>query len=139
MPSLTHEKMLLAGIEELKKQGFRIIRLDRRIIPDAIAIKEKEVIAIEASTNPTNVWLVKKKFESGSQYDAEIIITKPYDIQYHSPDTYYRVLELHKEEIHSYREIRRTIMKEFNLKTLSVSTIHDWIKGNKRPLTLLGM
>jgi len=132
-----HEKLLRAGIKAMEDQGFRVIRLDRRIIPDAIAVKEKEIIALEADTNPTNIWLTKRRFDKGSQYDAEIIITKPYSSQYHKAETYYRVLELHQEGKYSYREIRRKVMQELQLKSLSVSIIYDWIKGRKKPLTLL--
>jgi len=132
-----HEQLLRAGIKAMKDQGFRVIRLDRRIIPDAIAIKEKEVVALEADTTPTNVWLSTRRFDKGSQYDAEIIITKPYSFQYHKAQTYHRVLELHKTGEYSYREIRRKVMRELQLKSLSVSTICDWIKGRKKPLTLL--
>ena len=39
-----HEKMLQIAIKEMKLQGYRVIRLDRRIVPDAIAINEKEIV-----------------------------------------------------------------------------------------------
>jgi len=132
-----HEQLLRAGIKAMREQGFRVIRLDRRIIPDAIAIKEKEIIALEANTTPTTIWLSKRRFEKGSQYDAEIVITKPYSSQYHKAETYYRVLELYRKRGYSYREIRRKVMEELQLKSLSISTICDWIKGRKKPLTLL--
>lgn len=133
----SHEQLLRAGIKAMEDQGFRVIRLDRRLVPDAIAIKEEEIVALEADTTPTSVWLSTRRFDKGSQYDAEIIITKPYSSQYHKAETYYRVLELYQQKEYSYREIRRKIMKELQLKSLSISTICDWIKGRKKPLTLL--
>jgi len=131
-----HEKLLIAAIKRLENEGFRVIRLDHRIIPDAIAIKENHVVAVEASIGTTNVYLVKRKLKD-SEYDEEIIITRPYDQHYHDAKVYYRVLKLFKEHKYSYREIREIVIKEFNLKSLSCSTVHDWIKGLKKPLTLL--
>jgi len=136
MPKQKHEDLLIAGIKTLREQGFRVIRLDRRRIPDAIAIYGNKVVAVEADTNPTKVWLTKKKFEAGSQYDEEIIITKPYEQHYHTSKTYYRVLELYKKGDMSLREIVKTVKQEFGLKTLSVSIVHDWVTGRKIPPTV---
>ena len=131
-----HERLLTMAIEKLKAEGFRIIRLDHRIVPDAIAIKDNSIIAIEAETGASGVYLTKKKIKN-SQYDEMVIVTKPYNQYYHKAKVYHRVLELAKEEKYSYREIREKVMKEFNLESLSISTVHDWIKGLKKPLTLL--
>lgn len=132
-----HEELLVSAIQSLETQGYRVIRLDRRIVPDAIAIKNSEVIAIEADTSPTKVWLTKRKFESEkSQYDAEIIVTKPYNSYYHTPKVYYRVLELYNSGDYSFREVKEKVMKEFELKTLAISTIHDWVKRRKIPPTV---
>lgn len=117
----------------MKKEGFRIIRLDRRMVPDAIAIKKDSVVAVEVDTNPTNIWLTRRKFKGGSQYDEEIIVTRPYNDHYHTPETYYEALRLRKSG-NSYREIRDNLVKKFNLEHLAVSTIVDWVKGRKRPL-----
>ena len=129
-----HEKMLRKGIEILKKKGFRIIRLDRRIVPDAIAIKDNKIVAIESSTNPTNVWLTERKLKD-SQYDSTIIITKPYSKHYHSPEEYFEVFKLRKEGC-SYSEIAKIIEEKFH-RRIPRSLICDWIKGKKKPLTLL--
>lgn len=122
-----HERQLQTAINELKKQGFRIIRLDHRIVPDAIAINNKEVVAVESETSGTGVWLTRRKLED-SQYDAEIIITRPYDKQFFEPKVYYDCLELSKNGM-SYREIKRTLMSKYNLQRLALSTICGWIKG----------
>jgi len=133
-----HEKMLIKTIRILESEGFRVIRLDRRIIPDAIAIKGKKVTAIEVSTSQTSVSITKRKI-SGSQYDSELIVTRPYNQHYHKPEVYFRVLELAKQNKYSYRTIRAMVMKEFNLASLGITTIHEWIKGKKKPLTLLNL
>jgi len=133
---MKHEELLIAAIRKLEDEGFRIIRLDRRIVPDAIAIKDNEVIAIEAETGMSGIYLTRKKMMN-SQYDSTIIVTRPYSQCYHRPEVYYRVFELFKKGGHSYREIRRIVMDEFDLESLSVSTIHDWRKGKKKPLSLL--
>lgn len=130
---VSHEKLLQAGIKEMKKQGFRVIRLDRRKVPDAIAIKDSEVVAIEASTNPTNIWLTKRAFDKkGSQYDAEIIVTKKYSDHYHTKEEYEYALKLRKSG-NSYREIKRLFESLFGV-PVSVSTLHDWCEGKSKPL-----
>lgn len=131
-----HERLLIEAIKKLEQAGFRVIRLDHEVVPDAIAIKNNKVIAVEASTDFANIYLTKRKMKH-SQYDEEIIVTKPFDQRYHKPEVYYKVLELAKKKKHSLRQIRKIVMVEFGLKALSVSTVHDWIKGQKKPLTLL--
>jgi len=126
-----HEYMLQKAIDELKKQGYRIIRLDHRIIPDAIAIKQKEVIAVESETSMSGIWLTRRKFEN-SQYDAEIVITRPLKQCFHTPETYKEVLKLSKTG-KSYREIQKLLKEKYKLKSLAISTIHSWIKGIKMP------
>jgi len=130
-----HEELLINAIKELQKQGFRIIRLDRRAVPDAIAIKEQEVVAVEADANPTSIWLTKKKFENGtSQYDGEIVVTKPYSEHYHTSGEYVLALQL-RSEGRSYREIQR-ILKEKTGRPIPTSLLHYWIKGRSKPLTV---
>jgi len=135
MPSSEHDIMLRMAIKKLKASGFRVIRLDRRNIPDAIAINSSKIYAVEVYTRCANVHLAKRILKD-SQYDEEIIVTKKYDEHYHKPEVYYKVLALRKKN-ESYRAIRRKVMREFNLNHLSISTIVDWVKGKKKPLTLL--
>ncbi len=135
MTSKTHEELLLAGIKAMEDQGYRVVRMDRRVIPDAICIKDNQVVALEADTSPSNVWLSRRKYGNTRQYDEQIIVTRPFSTQFHKKETYDRVMELYLEG-NSYREIKRKVMGEFDLKTLSVSTVYDWIKGRKRPITL---
>ena len=126
-----HEKMLQTAINQMKQQGYRIIRLDHRTIPDAIAINDKEIIAMESETSSSGVWLSRRKLED-SQYDAEIIITRPLDAHYFEPKVYYEVLKLLKEG-NSYRETKRLVIEKFQLESLSIATIHNWLRGKCKP------
>ena len=126
-----HETQLQSAINELKKQGYRIIRLDHRIVPDAIAISDKEVVVVESETSWAGTWLSRRKLKD-SQYDAEIIITRPLNQHYHTREVYNEVLNLSKSG-KSYREIQRLMKEKHKLKTLAVTTIHNWIKGRSQP------
>jgi len=129
-----HEALLEAAMRELRRQGFRLIRLDRRAVPDAIAFKGQDVIAVEADTSPTSVWLTRRKFESGqSQYDAEIIVTKPFSDHYHSWREYHAAIDLRKEGL-SYKAIQRTLKERFG-RHVPLSLINGWIKGKTKPIT----
>ena len=133
MSSVTHEEILQTAINTIKKQGFRVIRLDRRKVPDAIAIKNDEVVAIEANTNPTNVWLTRRAYEIGtSQYDAELIATKPYSKHYHAHEEYLLALELRKQGM-SYPNMSRVLQEKYG-RGFCLSLLHDWCNGNARPL-----
>lgn len=127
----THEELLTNAIKELQKQGFRVIRLDRRIIPDAVAIKGEEVVAIEADTSPVSVWMTTRKLENGSQYDSEIIVTNPYSERYYTREQYSEAMKL-RGEGRSYREISR-LLREKHGRRFPISLVHDWAKHRKKP------
>ena len=133
MVSIKHEQMLQAAIKNMQQQGFRVIRLDKRKVPDAIAFKETEVLAIEADTNPTSVWLTRRAFENGtSQYDAEVIVTKPYSNHYHTKEEYFFALSLRKEG-KSYQEMSRLLEEKFGRK-FCLSLLYSWCSFKKKPL-----
>ncbi|MDG6939882.1 MAG: hypothetical protein JRN39_05735 [Nitrososphaerota archaeon] len=133
MGANSHEELLQAGVRELQKQGSRIIRLDKRPIPDAIAIKDNFAVVVEADTHPTSAWLTEQKFIDGSEYYDELItITQPFSEPYYKAATYRGVFQLRKHG-RSLREIRKIIGEEAGRKP-SVATIHDWLKGKKQPL-----
>lgn len=121
-----------AGIKTLTKEGYRVIRLDRRKVPDAIAVKDSDVIAVEADTSPTSIWLTRKAFDKGvSQYDAEIIVTKPYSEHFHARAEYMLALELRKQGM-SFRAMKRLLEEKFP-RRFSTSILHDWCSGRKKP------
>lgn len=131
MPTEEHEELLLAGMEAMRKQGYRVIRLDKRIVPDAIAVKDDQVVALEAATNATTVWLSKQKIQPQTQYDETLVITKPYSDRYYPRGAYQRALELRRMG-YTYSHIRDVIFREFG-KRPSFSTLHDWTTGTKKP------
>jgi len=131
MKSNKHEKILQVAIEKLRESGYRVIRLDKRRTPDAIAVDfdDKKVVAIEASTNAVNYHFVRKRI--GGQFDEDIIITDQYSDRYYSREAYFLALRLRKEG-KIYAEIRDVIEEKFG-KRPSNSTLHDWTTGEKAP------
>lgn len=131
MTSDKHEKILQVAIEKLRESGYRVIRLDKRRRPDAIAVdfKNKKIIAVEASTNAVNYHFVRKRVRG--QFDEDIIITDQYSNRYYSREAYLLALQLRKEG-KIYNEIRDAIEEKFG-KRPSNSTIHDWTTGRKAP------
>jgi len=130
--SLTkHEEMLLIAIKALEEAGHRVIRLDRRRTPDAIAINfdSKRVIAVESSTSAGNYHYVRKRLDG--QYDEDIIITNQYSDRYYPREAYFLAIKLRKEG-KTYNAIRNQIKKKFGKKP-ALSTLHDWVTGEKAP------
>lgn len=129
MPSEEHEKTLLLLMDEMFKKGYKVIRLDKRIIPDAIAIdfENKKVISLEATTSNIQVYFTRGKYPNEDQYDEVLIckpITKGKRIYY--PKSYrIKALELYKQGM-SMLEIQRKL----NVK--GYATIHRWIKHDSR-------
>ncbi len=131
MASKKHEEILQKAINELEKNGLRVIRLDSRTVPDAIAIdfENRKVSAVEASTNPTNIWLTKMKYNRVPvQFDEEIIATTvlrhPKQKSYKA---YILALELRKQGM-TERKIQDEIKKRLDEK-VSRGTVHYWISG----------
>jgi len=134
LPSEKHESLLKDAARVLEAQGFRVIRLDKRNVPDMIALRENSAIAVEVDVNPTNIWLTRRKFEQGeSQYDEEIIVTEPYSDHYHTKDEYLFAIEARKQG-KSYLEIRRELRERFQRNT-PISLIYKWVKGKSKPLS----
>jgi len=131
MPSNKHEKMLQVAIEKLRESGYRVIRLDRRRTPDAIAVdfNNKKIIAVEASTSAVNYHFVRKRIKG--QFDEDIIITNQYSDRYYSREAYLIALQL-RIEGKAYKEIQDIIEKKFG-KRPSKSTLFDWTTGKKAP------
>ena len=131
MPSKEHEEILQRAILALANEGLRVIRLDSVCVPDAIAIdfENKKVIAVEAETNPTGIYLVKAKYERHPrQFDEEIIATKkPRKLKQKSYQAYVLALELHRQGL-SERKIKTEIEKRLGEK-VSVGTVHYWVTG----------
>jgi hypothetical protein len=127
MPSLEHEKMLVSGIEAMHNKGYRVIRLDKRKVPDAIAIKDGEVVAVEAETSVTGAWTTTRKYEKNREYDRQVILRKPLSDVFFSFEAYKRALELRKRGL-TYVAIASEVEREFHRKP-SMGAMHKWFAG----------
>jgi len=67
MPSLQHEANLKNFCEELVKEGYKVI-ITENYLPDAIAVKDNKIIAIEILMNGTRD-LINQKKKKYSKYD----------------------------------------------------------------------
>jgi len=126
MPDETHEELLIEAIEVLREKGIRVIRLDTRFLPDAFAIIDDRVVAIEVETDGS------PKYSRYSQFD-EIITISPHTSLDHSVrvKTYLLSIRLRKEG-KSYREIK-SYLKDMGMH-VGISTLHDWFRGKSRPI-----
>lgn len=128
-----HEEALLKVMESLKLAGWKVIRLDRRNIPDLIAISNKGIVAIEIESCLKNMYYCKAKYE-GSPYYDQIFIVKPMkkrDLKscvFFSQEEYNRAIELRKEG-KSLTKIQEIMMREFNRKP-AMGTLHKWFTGD---------
>jgi hypothetical protein len=131
MPSKEHEEILQKAILALRNEGLRVIRLDSTCVPDAIAIdfENRKVSAVEADTNPTNIYLTKAKYERyPPQFDEEIIATKELrKPRQKSYQAYVLALELRRQGL-SERKIKVEIEKRLGEK-VSAGTVHYWVTG----------
>jgi len=138
MAEHSHEELLAKGIEALKESGLRVIRLDRRTIPDAIAVdfQSKKIMAVETETSASSIWLTRRSYERHpKQFDEEIVITKPFDrTHFKSRKAYELCLEL-KAKNYSERQIQREVKERLN-EHVSSGQIHNWIAGRSKPISL---
>ena len=122
----SHETLLIEAVEVLREKGIRVIRLDTRFLPDAFAIIDNRVVAIEIETDGS------PKYSRDSQFD-EVITISPHTLLDHSVrvKTYLLSIRLRKEG-KSYREIKR-YLKDMGMH-VGISTLHDWFRGKSRPV-----
>lgn len=127
-----HEKALTKVMELLELAGWRVIRLDKRTIPDLIAISNREVIAIEIETALTSVYVKKTNYKGSPFYD-EVYIVKPSvkvrleNSTYFTQDEYDRAIRLRKEG-KTLTQIRELMGEEFGRKP-AMGTLHKWFSG----------
>lgn len=128
MPSTKHEDVLLRTLEKYKNQGFKVIRLDKRAIPDAILFKDDLVFALEVETGSYED-SHKSSFhrtKDWSDFDEVwIVIKKP---RGHTIEEYEEALELYKNGSNAFK-----ISKRMNI---PYSIIYNWIHGRSRPITV---
>lgn len=139
MPSKKHEEILSGAIKIFREQGLRVIRLDKRTVPNAIVVDfdNKKIDALEASTNIVNIYLTRMKYErSQKQFDEEIIAT-PYPKKRKrgkSIEAYFLALKLRKQGF-TERGIQKEIHKKLG-EHCSSGIIHYWVTGKCRPYSV---
>ena len=140
-----HETLLLKEMEKFESEGYRIIRLDNNITPDAIAIKDGIIVSIEVDTTKAGHNRSVKKYENDGQYDKVIfktglvgkIIQEGKDLtpsRYRAVLTkshYNRVLELRREGM-TYKQIKSLIKEECDTE-ISLPTIQKWASRDYVP------
>lgn len=128
-------------IDAFSEQGFRVIRFDKKSVPDAIAIDfdNKKITAIEACTTSSNIFMTKMKYENNTDFDEKIIGTKKILVRekterithggrkFKSYKAYILALELRKQGM-TERKIQSEIMKQLNEK-VSSGIVHYWVSG----------
>jgi len=134
MTGKLHEEMLVKSIDALKRSGLRVVRIDKRKHPDAIAIdfQTKTVIAVEVETNPTGIYLTRRAYMGvpTNEYEEEIIVTTR--IPNAKSMEAYEMCRALRQDGRTVRGIRGMIKYRLG-EDVSIGTIHKWINGSRKP------
>jgi Holliday junction resolvase len=133
-----HDEILEDVLTEFRIRGFRVIHLNRKPIPDAIAIKNDKTIMIEVTASN----LEQKKFQKKAKYikfgfetDDLVIIAKNLpSVSKVPPEAYYYALELRKK-CWKYKDIQKELEEKFKIK-ICLAVLCKWFKGNSKPLSV---
>jgi hypothetical protein len=137
MTGIIHESILTKAIDIIETSGLRVIRIDKRKHPDAIAIdfNTRSIIAIEAETNPTGIYLTRRAYLNIPQgYDDEIIVTTQLASPRIKSMNAYRLCLSLRTSGKTIRDIKRTIKTTLG-EDVAIGTLHKWICGNSKPLS----
>jgi len=129
MPSEEHDRILRKVIELLREEGYTVVRLDNRNVPDAFYIENGKPIAIEVETDSS------RPYSRCPEFEGVLLIKKKRNRHDHEGWVYKKVFELRKEG-KSYRQIQKELLDKYGVK-LSLSTIHDWLRGKSVPRTII--
>ena len=124
-----HENILRKVIEVVRKEGYTVVRLDHRNIPDAFYIEDGKPIAIEVETDQS------KPYARCPEFEGILLVKGRTNKHDHKGWVYEKVFELRKHG-KSMRAIKKEIMEKYNIK-LSLATIHDWLRGKTIPRTIV--
>ena len=119
-----HEAILVEALDVLSKKGIRVIRLDCRTIPDAFAIVDNKVLAIEVQTD------YSPKYSRHSQFDEVITLTPMMENEGARVKAYLTAIRLRKEG-KTYHFIKN-YLRDIGVH-VGVSTLHDWFRGKTLP------
>jgi len=127
MASIEHERILADTIAVLRAHGYRVIRLDKNVYPDAVALQGDKTIAVEADAGrgTTN----RDAFEG---FDQTLIVQKPLNKRYHTVEEYKAALRMRKSGL-TYDKIANELSLKFKRK-FSRNIVHCWCKGKAKPL-----
>jgi len=128
VPSEEHEKVLRKVIEVLDKEGYTVVRLDKGCIPDAFYIEDGKPIAIQIEIDQSKPYARCPEF-------AGVLLVKRKLRHDHEGWVYAKVFELRKQG-KTLRQIRQEMLEKYGVK-LSVSTIHDWLRGKSIPRSIV--
>jgi len=125
MPSPKHEERLCKAIDKYKNQGFRVIRLDKRTVPDAILIKDNLVFALEIDTESHYAAHQSSlgKHKNWDEFD-EVWISIP-KMKGHTIEEYERALKMHNKGTNLFK-----ISKEMKI---PYSVLWDWVHKQAKP------
>jgi Holliday junction resolvase len=133
-----HNEILEDIITEFRSKGFRVIHLNKKPIPDAIAIKDDKTVGIEvtASNLDTKIYSKKLKYTKfGFETDDLTIIAKSLSsVSKIPPEAYYYALELRKKD-YGLDNIQKELESRFKVK-ISKPAISRWCKGDVKPLSV---
>jgi hypothetical protein len=135
---MKHDEILEEVLAEFKSRGYKVIHLNRKPIPDAIAIKNNKTAMIEVTGSDlkTKIYSKKLKYKQyGFETDDLVLIGKGVPNQYKIPaEAYYYALELRKKGW-TYSTISEELEKRFKCK-ISTASICLWVKGTNKPLSI---
>ena len=132
----THERLLQKYMKKYRDDGARVIRLDRRGVPDAIVIKDGKISALLIDTSTLNqvAGIIKHKKAMGqtirnySEYDEKIQVLPKFR-KAHNIETYNSAIKLFKEGTTTYR-----ISKTLNVPH---TTVYEWCKCDVKPFSYI--
>lgn len=124
-----HEKILQKVIKVVKDEGYTVVRLDNRNIPDAFFIEDGKPVAIEVETDQS------KPYARCPEFEGVLLVKGRTNEHDHQGWIYEKVFELRKHG-RTIREIKKEMMDLYKVK-LSLSTIHDWLRGKSVPRTIV--
>jgi Holliday junction resolvase len=119
-----HEEILVEALDILREKGIQVIRLDCRAIPDAFAVVDGKVIAIEVETDGS------PKYSRHSQFDEVITLTSGLKNNEARVRAYLIAIRLRKEG-KTLRTIKN-YLKDVGVH-VGISTLHDWFRGKSLP------
>ena len=119
-----HEEILVKALNIMREEGIRVIRLDCSTIPDAFAMIDGKVIAIEVETDGS------PKYSRHSQFDEVVTLTPGVENEDVRIKAYLTSIRLRKEG--KTLNVIKTYLSDIGVH-VGISTLHDWFRGKSLP------